>query len=604
MHSPPSFQAVAALGLTVVTLILFASARVRIELVCLGVIGSLSLGLYLFPLEVEGRFSGMEVAFGGFGHEALVAICGLMIIGRGLVVTGALDPAAHALARVWRANRTLGMVCSLLVCAGLSMFINDTPVLVLALPILLSLAVRAGVPASKTLMPVNCAILIGGMGTTIGTSTNILVTSIATDLGMPRLGVFAFTDVALMAGAVALPYLWFVMPRLLPARTLEETEAPRRYDAMLHMDAGVVERTLGAIRGKLPNLHVAAVVGHGIGVRRSEDSAAVRGADGVLVTGTSDQLKDAAHLIQATLADPGILAELGAAANENGDDERLAQVVVGGDSELIGQSVKGTRLADRYEVAVLGASRATQILGAPRSPVAEHLDVGDVLLVRGTPARLKSFETGAGVHLLDGGEDLPRTAKALWALIIVAAVVALAATKVLPIAIAALAGSIAMLASGCVKFDRIGGALSFQVIVLVAASIALGRALVETGAADWLGALFAAGLRPFPPAVVLAALMVFVTFLTNFVSNAAAATIGTPVAISLAADLDISAEPLVLAVLFGCNLCYVTPMAYQTNLLIMGAARYEFRDFVRAGLPLALLMIVTIAVVLVHRYGL
>jgi di/tricarboxylate transporter len=116
--------------------------------------------------------------------------------------------------------------------------------------------------------------------------------------------------------------------------------------------------------------------------------------------------------------------------------------------------------------------------------------------------------------------------------------------------------------------------------------------------------MFATGLGSMPPAVVVGALMAFTTVLTNFVSNAAAATIGTPLAVSLAQALGIPAEPVVLAVLFGCNLCYVTPMAYQTNLIIMGAARYRFSDFVRAGLPLALLMIVTLAYLLVQRYDL
>ena len=132
---------------------------------------------------------------------------------------------------------------------------------------------------------------------------------------------------------------------------------------------------------------------------------------------------------------------------------------------------------------------------------------------------------------------------------------------------------------------------------------ALGRALVETGAADWLGKLFSLGLDSAPPAVAVGALMAFATLLTNFVSNASAAAVCTPIAMSLAANLGAPAEPFVLAVLFGCNLCYATPMAYQTNLIIMTAARYEFRDFVRAGLPLALLMIVVLAVLLVKRYG-
>jgi di/tricarboxylate transporter len=605
MLEVPSLHALAALFVTIVTLGLFASGRMRIELICLGVVAVLALGFYLFPLKVAGRFTGMEVAFGGFGHEALVAICCLMILGRGLVVTGALEPAAYLLARIWRYSRWIGMACSILVCAALSLFINDTPVLVLALPILLSLAVRAGVPASKTLMPVNCAILIGGMGTTIGTSTNLLVTAIAVDLGVPSFGVFSFVDIALTAGAVALPYLLFVMPRLLPSRTTEETEAPRKYAAALHVTRLAQNgRTLGSIRAALPEMEVTELAHHGIGERRSRDEELLRTGDWVFATGTIDQLQEAARVLGAALADPDLLAEIQAMAQQSGEDERLTHIVVGADSPLIGQSVKAARIADRYGVAVLGASRSTQRLGMMRSPVSEQLDVGDVLLTRGTASRLKSFELGEGVHLLDGAQEVPRTAKAALAVMIVIGVIVLAATKILPIAVAALAGTIAMLAAGCIRFESLGRALSLQVIVLVASSIALGRALVETGASDWLGAVLGSLLQSAPPAVVLASLMTFTAVLTNFVSNAAAAAVGTPLAVSLAAQLGIAAEPLVLAVLFGCNLCYVTPMAYQTNLIIMGAARYEFRDFVRAGLPLALLMIVTLAVLLVRRYAL
>ena len=141
-------------------------------------------------------------------------------------------------------------------------------------------------------------------------------------------------------------------------------------------------------------------------------------------------------------------------------------------------------------------------------------------------------------------------------------------------------------------------------IVLVAASIALGRALEETGAAAWLASVLAIVLSGVAPAFVLAGLMAFAMVLTNFVSNTAAAAITTPLAVSLGARLGIPPEPLVLAVLFGCNLCYITPMAYQTNLLIMGAAGYKFVDFVRVGAPLTLLMISTLAYLLVHQYSL
>jgi di/tricarboxylate transporter len=224
-------------------------------------------------------------------------------------------------------------------------------------------------------------------------------------------------------------------------------------------------------------------------------------------------------------------------------------------------------------------------------------------LVQGTEAALVELERSEGTMVLRDVLELPRTAKAPIALLITAAVIVLAAFKLVPIAIAALAGTIAMLATGCVRYENIGRALSVEVIVLVVASIALGRALVETGGAAWLASMFAFGLGGLPAAVVVAGLMTFSMVLTNFVSNTAAAAISTPLAVSLATQLSIQAEPLVLAVLFGCNLCYVTPMAYQTNLLIMGAAGYQFRDFVRVGLPLAVIMITSLAYLLVQHFG-
>ena len=141
-------------------------------------------------------------------------------------------------------------------------------------------------------------------------------------------------------------------------------------------------------------------------------------------------------------------------------------------------------------------------------------------------------------------------------------------------------------------------------IVLVAASIAIGRIIDASGAAEWLGIVLSSVLQFLPPAGVLAAIMLFVTLLTNFASNATAATVGTPIAYSIATKLGLPPEPLVLAVLFGCNLCYATPIAYQTNMLIMSEGSYEFRDYIRTGVPLVLLMVTSLSILLVMNYGL
>ena len=580
----------------------------KIELVCLGLIAVLALGFYFFPFVHAERYTGMEVAFGGFGHEALVAISCLMILGRGLAVTGALEPVALAMARLWRFSRTLGMFFTLLMCMIMSAFVNDTPILILTLPVLLELVDRAGVPASKTLMPVNSAILIGGTATAIGTSTNILVLSIAEDLGLPPIGMFAFFPIVAVAGVVAFPYLWLVMPRLLPTSKIRAVEAPRRYSSVLHLTRAAVGdgKPLGKLLGSLGQaVTVVEVLRQGRPIGTKDHTALLEPGDQILISGTMHDLRDASMALKAPLAEPDLIVALREEAVRQKEDEHLAELVIGPDSPLTGQSVHAARIAERFGVAVLGTYRSDVMLHTTvRNSLSDQFQVGDLVLVQGTAERLSELEQSQKVMLLGTPRALPRSTKAPLAVAIVVCVVLLAAFKLVPIAIAALAGTIAMLVTRCVLFERVGRALSAEVIVLVAAAIALGRALVETGAADWLGSLFAYGLGHLPPAIVLVALMAFATVLTNFVSNAAAAAVGTPLAVSLAAKLSIPAEPMVLAVLFGANLCYVTPVAYQTNLLIMGPGGYRFQDYVRAGLPLAIIMITTLAYLLVRRYGL
>ena len=217
---------------------------------------------------------------------------------------------------------------------------------------------------------------------------------------------------------------------------------------------------------------------------------------------------------------------------------------------------------------------------------------------------LQRFARSENLLILEGAKEMPRTLKAPLALAIMAGAIIPASIGLVPIAISALGGAILMFVTGCVKFDRVGRALSARVIVLIAASIAIGRIILDSGAAEWLSQLIALGLQFLPAAGVLATVMLFVTILTNFASNTTAAAVGTPIAFSLAQQLGIPVEPLVLAVLFGCNLCYATPVAYQTNMLIMSAGDYKFSDYTRTGLPLVALMIVTLSALLVFRYGL
>ncbi|WP_319937625.1 SLC13 family permease [Sphingomonas qomolangmaensis] len=592
----PSPHAIGAILLTIAMFYGFVSGRARVEIISLLTISAIALGLYSFPLPGQAPTDGLRLAFEGFGHYALITICALMILGRGLVTTGALEPASRLLTRVWRFNRQVGLLVTLLLAMAMSMLVNDTPVLVLLLPIMAAIAANGGMAASKTLIPINSAVLIGGMATTIGTSTNLLVVSIATDLGLPPMSVFHFTPIVLMAAAVALPFIWLVMPRLLPDNSVAAGNEPRRFNATLRLGGTSVARDLDidGLQKLLPP---------------EIDIRAPQSQGRLPVSGTHAALEEAMRVLGATAAPAWLMDRLHDGYGRTGEDLTVVELSIAKDSGLIGRGMATANVAERYNVALLGVHDAKRIRydtwGPLPHPGAEPVfGEGDILLATGAMPDLQAFARAESLLVLEGAKELPRTAKAPLALAIMAGAVIPASIGVVPIAISALAGAIVMFVTGCVRFDRIGRALSAKVIVLVAASIAIGRIILDSGAAEWLSSLMAIGLQYLPAAAVLGAVMLFVTILTNFASNTTAAAVGTPIAFSLGQKLGIPVEPLVLAVLFGCNLCYATPVAYQTNMLIMSAGDYKFGDYTKTGLPLVAIMIVTLSGLLVYRYGL
>ena len=601
MLEAPSFHAVAAMIVTVAMFLGFARSRLSTEIVSLMTIAVIAVFLYFFPLPDTQPTDGLALAFSGFGHYALITICALMIMGRGLVVSGALEPAARALEQLFKWNLQIGLLVSLVAAMFLSMAVNDTPVLVLLLPIFVSLAARGALPASKTLIPLNAAVLIGGMATTIGTSTNILVVSIASDLGLPEMGVFHYTPIVLFAAAIALLYLWLVMPRLLKDNRQEDTRPRRRFQARLRVseDGPLTGELLADI---LPRLSDDVTV-HDPPIGRLQPQQRL------LISGTQEGIEDAMRTLRGEAAPDWVLSRIRRQAGARNEDVIVVEMAVTADSRLIGRTLPSSGIADLYGVAVLGVHRPERWAGG-QNELTDYAEgdlrfaEGDVLMVTGLRAELEEFARGDSLLMLEGMRELPRRSKALLSAVIMGGAIFTASIGLFPIAISALAGAILMFLTGCVKFDRVGRALSAKVIVLVAASIAVGSIIEASGAAAWLGMTLSIGLSNLSPALVLAAIMLFVTVLTNFASNATAATVGTPIAFSIATELGLPPEPLVLAVLFGCNLCYATPIAYQTNMLIMGEGSYEFSDYIRTGVPLVIIMVTTLSILLALTYRL
>jgi di/tricarboxylate transporter len=567
---------------------------------------ALAVGFELFPYEGASGVIRATDFFYGFGHEALVAVCGLMIAGQGLVRTGALEPVGRVLARAWGVSPWFSLLATLIVGAVLSAFVNNTPIVVLLLPILISVSLRAKMSASAMLMPMGLATLVGGMSTTIGTSTNLLVVAVAADMGLPRFGMFDFFLPAAIVGGVGILYLWLIAPRLLPERQTRLADtSPRIFTAQLRIpeDSFAAGKTLVQLSEKAGGpLNVKRIQrGAGVYITPLPD-VTLQAGDQLWVADTPDRLKELEQVSGAKLysGEQAIDEEHPLAEA----DQQLAELVITPGSLLEQYTLEQARFAERYQLLPLAIHRAGRTLAGNEETRNTELQAGDVLLVQGPREQIAEIKRRGNLLVLDATTDLPFTRKAPIALMIMAAIVLAAAFGVLPIAISATVGALLMVLSGCLDWRDVGRALSTQVILIVVASLALGLALMKTGGAEYLAHFFVAVASDLPSWAQIGGLILLMAVLTNIVSNNAAAVIGTPIAISIAQQLGVPAEPFVLAVLFGANMSYATPMAYKTNLLVMNAGGYTFMDFVRVGVPLTIIMWLAFSWLLPVLYGL
>jgi len=602
----PDTHALSVLALTVLALFLFTRERIPLETSSLLILVTLAVGFELFPYEGTGGTVHATNFFHGFGHEALVAVCALMIAGQGLVRTGALEPVGRLLARAWSVSPWFSLLATLIVGAVLSAFVNNTPIVVLLLPILISVSLRVKMSASSMLMPMGLATLVGGMGTTIGTSTNLLVVAVAADMGLPRFQMFDFLLPAVIAGGVGILYLWLIAPRLLPERQTRLADtSPRIFTAQLRIpeDSFAAGKTLVQLSEKAGGPFNVKRIQRGAGVYITPlPDVALQAGDQLWVADTPDRLKELEQVSGAKLysGEQAIDEEHPLAEA----DQQLAELVITPGSMLEQYTLEQARFAERYQLLPLAIHRAGRTLVGNEDTRNTELQAGDVLLVQGPREQIAEIKRRGNLLVLDATTDLPFTRKAPIALTIMAAIVLVAALGVLPIAISATLGALLMVLSGCLDWRDVGRALSAQVILIVVASLALGLALMKTGGAEYLAHFFVAVASDLPSWGQIGGLILLMAVLTNIVSNNAAAVIGTPIAVSIAQQLGMPAEPFVLAVLFGANMSYATPMAYKTNLLVMNAGGYTFMDFVRVGVPLTIIMWLAFSWLLPVLYGL
>ena len=605
MPSPPTMQAIAAMLLVVCALFLFTREKIPLVGSSLALLTVMTL-LVLWMPPVPGYTPLIPAdLFAGFGNQALIAIVCLMMCAKGLEQTGALNSVAYMLGHAWRRSPRLAFLLTLLTAAVCSMFVNNTPIVVMMLPLLVSVCINNKLSSSGILMPMGFATILGGMTTTIGTSTNLLVIGIAQDLGMPEFGMFDFFLPASVGLVAALLFLWLLAPKLLPAREppMPHT-SPRIFDGVLHLgedsqfvgkslaealaagDLGIrvqrIERADGLVLARLPTLKL-------------------RAGDRLYLRDTPDRLKKSEKALDAVLQLQDPTPEAGEEVTE-GPGQQLAEVVITASSPLNGRRLKALDLLNSHNLLLVALHRAGR--PAETNPKELVLQPADVLLVQGTLKDIQEWKQTGDVLVLDGTLDLPRSRHAPIAAAIIGGVVILTATGAMPIVAAALLGMVAMLITGCLSGAGMKSALDFTIILVIVASLAMGKFLVGTGAAQYVAEMFVYAAQPLSLAMKVSILMLAMAMLTEVVTNNAAAAIGTPIAVSIALSLGAPAEPFVLAVLLGGNMSYITPIGYQTNLLVMSAGGYRFSDFLRVGIPLQLVVWTSLSLSLAWFYDL
>jgi len=602
----PEPHATGAMLLVLLALGLFLrDGRIPLESSALLILTLLMAGFYLFPYETAGGPVSPWIFLNGFGNEALITICALVVCAKALETTGALWPVAHFLSAEFARRPTMALLLTLLTVAGLSMFINNTPVVAITLPILISVCLRTGQDASRILMPAGFATIIGGMCTTIGTSTNLLVTNAAAELGMHRMSMFEFTLPAVIAALPGLLFLWLLAPRILPGREAPTSDtSPRLFKAVLVVEAGgfaagktlrqLQERTHNALR--LENVERT----DGVFLAR-RPSLVLHAGDRLHIRDTPIQLKEFERLLGGTIRQTNTPSSDPAANSE----QQLAEVVIGRDSPLHNRTLSSTKLLERFHLTPLAIHRAKSAGTTLTEALADTpLWAADILLVQGARKDLARFRQTTQMLVLDGGSELPYTKAAPWALAIVGLVVLLAATGLVPILLGAVCGMTALLLGRCLTWEQALKSLDRRLVLIIVTSIGLSEALMLTGATQSIAVSLSSMLGDLPPWLVISTLVLITALITEIVTNNATALLSTPIAFLLAQQLGMDPEPFVLAVLFGANMSYITPVGYQTNMLVFSAGGYRFTDFLKVGIPLQIILGLSFSFVLILFYDL
>jgi di/tricarboxylate transporter len=576
-----TFEIALVLVVLVVAMVLFAWGRWSVDLVALMVMTLLLLLGLVTP----------EQGIAGFSNTATVTVGAMFILSGGLFRSGAVNFAGAMLTRLGRSSIWIALVLIMVGIGGISAFMNNTAAVAIFLPIVVGTAKALKVNPGRLLMPLSFASMFGGVCTLIGTSTNILVSSIAEQSGQAPFGMFEMTKLGLIFFGVGMAYMLLIGVRLIPERT-GSAELGEQYgmaEYLLEVVVGPEAKSVGHPIGSSPLVKEVDV--DVLDLFRGEERIPFPPAALVVQAGDVLRLRANVADITALLERQGITirpkAKWFSRRLEEGPT-RQVEVILAPHSRLEGRTLRESRFAATFGAMVLAIRQRGRLMHEDLENT--QLQAGDALLVE-APADAVDVLRQSRDFVLVTDLEVPewRREKILPAVAILAGVVVTASMGILPILVAAITGCILMVLTRCLSLEEAYEAIDWKVIFLLAGILTLGRAMENTGTASFLADLLVSAAGSLGPVALVAAFYLLTSLLTEAMSNNATAVLLAPVAIATADSLGVDARPLLMAVAFAASASFMTPMGYQTNTMIFSAGGFKFMDFVRVGGPLNLI---------------
>ena len=583
------------IGILFLGFILFITELFSIDLTAMIILSILFVMGYLTPQE----------ALSGFSNPAVITIAFLFIISHALQKTRILEYLIIRVRRLADKSILLGRAVYLATIGIASAVVNNTAIVAIFMPVSIRLSQKYKMSPSKMLIPLSYSAILGGTLTLVGTSTNLLVNSIyALDPQVEPMGMFEFTKYGIILMVIGLSYILFIAPMLLPSRTSTSSLTKSYHlggyltEMKITSDSPLVGTTC-MDRGVNKNYDVMVldILRDGKMITNSIRLTRLKEDDILFVRGTLENFLRMKEVEKVTLLTDEKLTQ----EELEKEDNVLVEAILTNKSDLIGQSPMQGNFRRKFGLFVLAIRREGTILKKKIAHVMLH--AFDTLLVYGPEKKVDSLSEN-GAFLVLGEVDAELSKQRLWwmTIIVIIGTISLAALSIMPIVKSAMLGVVILLALKILTPQESYQSINWQVIILISALIPVGIVIQKTGTADWLGAFISSAVRDVPsewkPKVLLGLIYLITIILTEVSSNAATAIIMTPITLAVTQQMGFDSRAFVFAVAFAASASFITPVGYQTNLMVYGPGGYRFSDYIRVGLPLAFIFWITAIFVL------